>query len=218
MDGKYISLALLIIVSLVQLYALFVRNYKLKSITKIFLLPLIISYYLFATKNINWLLLSALLCGWIGDIILIPRKKLAVAIGGWFFLAEQLLLSTIIGLQINYSNINISWLIILPILYVTFALVYNAKIIKKHINLPLFIFSAGYLAVTGITASLSICLVISNPNLSTGLLLMGTNIFFISDTVLEYVRMADNPKFGTRHIFIMTTYVLAQFLIAFSLI
>ena len=121
MIGVYISLALLIVVSGIHIFSLVKRDYKLKSITKVFILPLIISFYLCATKEINWLVFSALVCGWVGDIILIPKMKTAVAIGGWVFLTGQILMTVAIILKINMVNASLAMLIVLPIIFFIYA-------------------------------------------------------------------------------------------------
>lgn len=218
MIGFYISLSLLIIVSGVHIFSLVKQNYKLKSITKVFILPLIIACYLFGTKTINWLVLSALICGWIGDLILIKKSKLWMAIGGFLFLADQLLITSAILFKINYANVSLVLLICLPICFLLISTIFNYILIKNHVNPVLFVFSVFYLAFNGLTLSMAICLTVSTPIWQYGLLVLGTALFFISDAVLIYVRIVPNPKIDKRHIFIMITYILAQFFSMFGLI
>lgn len=218
MVGKYVSLALLIVLSIVHIFSLCIENRKLKSITKVFILPLIISFYLFSTKNINWLLLSALICGWIGDIILIPKNKTVVTVGGFFFGAEQVLLAVTLGMKISYQNISIVLPIVIPLFYSAFACVYSWFFIKKYVKTPLFCIGVSYSIANGITSSMAMCLLISNPCLNNSLIFVGATLFFVSDMILIYIRMSGNKKIDPKHIFVMITYIIAQFLITFGLI
>lgn len=216
--GQYLSLSLLIVISIIHIFALFKRNRKLKSITKVFLLPLIILFYCFSTKEINWLIFTAFVCGWIGDLILIPKNKIVVPIGGIFFFAEQVILAVALGCIIDYSNIALAWVIVIPIIYAILATTLTTLGIKKSVKLPIFLFGTLYLIVNGITSAMALCLLISTPNILTGLVFLGATCFFVSDTILGYVRMTENPKFDQRHIVIMITYIIAQFLLSIGFI
>ena len=218
MVGKYVSLGLLIVLSIVHIISLCIQNRKMKSITKIFILPLIISFYLFSVSTINWLLLSALICGWIGDLILIPRNKKVMTIGGIFFGAEQVLLATTLAMKIAYQNISIALPIVIPFLYAIFTFIYLWFFLKKHVKTPTFIIGNAYLMSNGVTNAMAMCLLISNPCLNTALIFVGTTCFYLSDMILIYSRMTGSKKLDPKHIFVMITYIIAQFLITFGLI
>lgn len=214
LTGLYICIALLALLSIVHIFALYTRNRKIKSITKPLLLPLIILIYVFIVlskgERINWYIFSALVLGWIGDVILIPKSKVAVLIGGWAFLAEQIILCLGVGYSINYSNVNIGLVIFFPVLFGINAIIYNLIFIKKHVKTPVFILSSGYLAINGVVAGLATALLISMPVVSSGLIFTGAMLFFGSDALLIYVRLTKDPKIDTRHMFIMGSYIFAQ--------
>jgi uncharacterized membrane protein YhhN len=74
MNVNYISLIIFIIISICNIYFVKVGNKKGIYITKPLLIPMLIIFYVLSTENINWLIVSALVFGCLGDILLmLPR-------------------------------------------------------------------------------------------------------------------------------------------------
>lgn len=216
--GKYIFLSLFILASILHLLSLVLCKHKLKAVTKPFLIGSLLGFYLFSIENINWLLFAALIAGFVGDIVLIPRSKKMVPIGGWIFGVEQILLIILISLRIQYTSTLLVWVIVIPLIYTVASLLFMFKVIKKDVKPILFIMASSYMVANGVTSSVALLSLISNPCWQNALIFVGATCFIISDALLLYVRLCNNPKFDKKQIVIMITYIAAQFLITFALI
>lgn len=215
---KYVILGTLIVVSLIHIIGLFFSNYKIKAITKPLIVPLILGFYLLSTQNVNWLIFAALACGWLGDIALLFKTKKGMVAGAFLFLFEQIILVVAIALIVNFSKISLFYVITLPIIYITCAIVFHFIFIRKYQKGTIFTLSNLYLASNGIANAFALVYALSNPTLKAAILFAGTTLFFISDAILIYSRLTKKMNLDPKHIFIMITYILAQTAIVISFI
>jgi len=215
---KYVVLGALGLVTIIHLVGLFLRNYKIKAITKPLLIPLILGYYLLATQQINWIIFAALACGWVGDIILLIRTRKGMVTGAGFFLIEQILLILGIALMVNFSKVNLALLICVPLIYIAVSIGYHFTFIHQYEKGKVFCLSCLYLSANGLASAFAFFNMLSHAGLNSAILYAGTTLFFISDAILIYSRLTKKTNLDPKHVFIMFTYILAQFAIVLSFI
>lgn len=215
-------IGIFVILSCVHIFALITKKFILKSITKALIIPIILAIYLLSVsyleRQFNPLIIAALCLGWLGDLILIPRKKIAVFCGGWFFWAEQVLLIVAVSKLTNLALINRGMLISIPTILALASFAYTILLLEKQTNLLMIVLATGYLATIAILNGISLCLLINNQAPCNISLYIGSLFFFISDALLIYVRLTKKPKFDTRHTLYMTLYIIAQALVMFAFI
>lgn len=216
--GAWIIFGVLVTASVLHLLSFVIKNTTLKAVTKIFIVPTILTFYLLTTKTINWFLFVALVISFIGDIVLIPRDKKVVPMGGYIFLVAHIFLIVCMLTTINYSNINVAWMIVIPIIMAAIAFIFMRLVVYKYLPFSLWWKTCGYLITNGLTCAFAICLCISNPCSNTALIAIGSACFFFSDAVLVYVRLCNDKHYSIWAIVIMVTYILAQFLIMYGFI
>ncbi len=195
--------------SLGHLAACFFEHERLRWLTKVFIVPLLLLGPVL-TQTYNPLLFLGLTLGWIGDILLLfGDKKRLFVIGAFSFVAGHL--SYIAATLLLFFEHN-SLSRIPPYMYVILLLVgvilftiAGCKV-AKHIGSIAYL-GAGYFTI--LFAALLFSLLEQRY-----LLTAAFAVFILSDTILSITRFG--KKVRRRHFYVMLPYILAQTLICLS--
>ncbi|MEL3908942.1 MAG: lysoplasmalogenase family protein [Treponemataceae bacterium] len=182
-----LSLAVFVVGSIVHLVRCYQRRLGLSDITKFILMPLLAIFYVLALLGasfgiINILVLSALVCFWLGDIFLIyDWERVSFYFGMFFFMLAQifLIVATSILLK-DYPFPLIAGLAILLVFIIILAI--KLIFLKKPFAFIGLKFTASlYLISTTVLSYLLVILAIANFNVYTVLMAVGGLCFMLSD-------------------------------------
>lgn len=204
--------ALFLGVSVLHLVACYKRYPKIRSVTKVFLMPLLCALYLVAAPNVRLLIVAALLFGWIGDIFLLFKSgKLFMLLGVVAFALGHVFY---IGAMLSaYPSPHILMLISIAICAVWMTFVYKKLLpyAPKSLKKPGFLYA---LLLSGTTLSaLYVLLVTQSP--AYLIAFIGGLFFMLSDTLLIGQQYRKELKHG--NFYVMLTYILAQGLLILGL-
>lgn len=211
----YLFAALYLADIALQMYACARKDHLLlRRITKCFLMPLLALFYAQFAKTVSPLVISAILSGFVGDVVLLlrPRKFafpagiLAFAAGHVFYVIR--FLSAIPTLP--------DWYIfaILGLICITAALTllhYLWKGLPKKLRPP----SLVYMLIIGAMASCSILFALYGTSDYRWLAAIGGLLFVLSDTTLSIDAFHHPVRY--RNVIVMATYIAAQTLIVLAL-
>lgn len=212
---KYLFAALFLAVSAVHLFACAKKKSKLASTTKGFILLSLCSFYLAAAKDPSIIFAAALVCGFLGDVLLqIPKKGMVY--GGIAFGCEHILLIinnlTLISKAENAFMKTPLWaLIAVPAVWLVIDVI---EIVSLFKNLPgvMKICIPSYITAICVMCATSCLLCITDFWYVTALIAVGSLFFIASDTIL--FRSTYVKKIGhTGGFWIMLTYIAASGLI-----
>lgn len=208
-------LILLGAVLIVHLHGEYRGNRAIKYITKPFLIPLIALYVVFNKGYIgNELVLSALFCGFVGDIALMwESKRRFFKVGLIAFLIGHIIYIYLIAQKVDFLSVNKQNAILILILLTSGFVIFLT--LRKKLN------SLSPLVITYIVTILTLLfLSINTYNNNSFLyktdLLAGVILFTISDVLLS--QSVFNKNIPKAQVLIMATYIPAQLLIILSLI
>ena len=105
---KYISsffLCLFFIVSLLEIMAEYYENKLLIWITKPFILPFLLAYYLSITKKMNKYFLMAMVCSWIANLLFIEDTFKWIIYASIFFLIYRILIIYIVMNKVKMPSL-----------------------------------------------------------------------------------------------------------------
>ena len=210
---RYVFLALFALCSVVHLYHSWLDDTKKRRLTKWALLLLLLGYYLTSTSTFSALLIAALLCSWLGDVLLMPSGNVWFVSGGISFLAAHVLFVLLYLGQVNFAAVN--WFIAIPVALVYVALVTTVlKLTKDETPKAMFIPMFLYLLMNGAMNVFALMQLLSNPCAGAAVAYIGAILFFASDSVLYLNKYYTKKQIVFKHHFtIMLTYLLGEFLI-----
>lgn len=218
---KYISLGslgLFIVFSLCHLYYSWIDNKQGRAVTKPFLLIFLILYYVFATENISYFLLFALITSWLGDILLIPKGHVWFSAGGISFGASHILFILVYSSQILYASVSRIPVIIAAISYAAIVFAVMKKIWSDTPKLMRGTM-ALYLLANGTMNVFALMQLLSNASAGSWIAYIGAILFFISDNTLFLVRYYKKKQIiFKKHFTVMLTYLLGEFMITQGMI
>ncbi|MGV3026463.1 lysoplasmalogenase [Clostridium thermobutyricum] len=204
---------LFLIVSILHVISCYKEITKLRNITKPLLMPILIFNFLFNGKDINTIIILALFFGFLGDVFLIKSKNskffimglLSFLIGHIFYIVE-------LFKNINFKNFYFIYLFSLLIPILTSYFVYNK--IKNYLGsfkAPVII----YIFIIATMLCLSIFYFLTNTTSLPLIAMLGAILFVLSDSILSISTF--KGSFKRDSFFIMITYIMAQFLLSYSL-
>jgi uncharacterized membrane protein YhhN len=210
---KYLFLGLFCLTSLIHLYHSYINDKKNRAKTKPFLLIFLILYYVTAAKNINAMLLAALIASWLGDVPLIPDGHKWFIAGGISFLISHVffIFSYVPGI-IHY---HVNWLIVIPLAIVYFTIAIRIIMAVKD-NTPkmMLIPMNGYLWANSIMNVFALMQWMTLRNTGSLVAYVGAVLFFTSDCLLFLVRYHKNKDhIWRKHFLVMATYLIGELLI-----
>lgn len=213
---KYIPLITFIIFTSIHLYASNKKDKRLRAITKPFLVSSLLVFYLLSTDNVSLTVVLALIFSWIGDVLLIGPGVKWFTVGGISFIFSHFFFVLSYYPDIIFSKINIIFIVVLALAFLITATYIFTKFkpyLKKSLFYPMYI----YLLINATMNCFAIFRCISITNYKTVITCIGALLFFISDTILFFVRFNPNSRFKT-HFWAMLTYSLCELLIVVGLL
>lgn len=200
-------------VSVVHLIACYRRLPRLRTSTKVLLMPLLCAVYLAASPHLRLLVIVALLFGWLGDVFLLFKSSrimmlcgiCAFALGHIFYVGAMLS---------DHPTVHI--LIFVPALlcalWLTFVYKKLLPYAPKSLRKPGFVY-ALLLSCTGLTA---LYLLLTTQRFAYLVCFVGGLFFLISDTILTGQQYRRETKHG--NFYVMLTYIVAQSLLIFGFV
>lgn len=149
----------------------------------------------------------------LGDVFLVFGDTNYFLIGLASFFMGHIAYSSVISQKIVYANNLLIPFIITVTAFITVGITLFIFFQPKLGNMLIPV--VFYLGVLLLITCLSVLLLISKPSTKHILLLIGSVLFFFSDTILAYGKFIGPVK--NEHVMIMLTYAIAQFLIVISL-
>jgi len=217
---RFVFLGLLFIFSSIHLFRSWQDNKKKRPLTKWTLLLCLIGYFVFAGCEVNylyWLLLTALITSWLGDVLLIPQGIKWFIIGGCSFLVTHITLVVLYALQIDFS-MRCLWAIPVAIAYYGFA-GWVIKKLSKYAKTPFRISLLAYLCCNATMNVFAFMLLLTNPCFATAVAFIGALLFFASDCSLFFVKLHENKNLiFKKHFTVMLTYILGELLITIGMV
>lgn len=198
-------MAILGVVSLVYLTTLFFKESILQFILKGCLVPLVLAVYVTSANIILLPVVLALVFGWAGDILLVKISNLlCFRLGLASFLTGHILY--IITMLSYAMPFNITVLIISIAVAVCYGVI-SFRVIKpsKEMRIPVI----AYDAIILIMLVCALQLFLSQRSLFGVFVLAGSFCFLASDTMLALLTFRKKLIY----IYVMITYIAAQFLI-----
>jgi len=193
-------------VSFLDILGVVLQHELLQNIFKpMIILSLIALYFVSVTAKNYWYIL-ALAFSFLGDVLLLDKNNLFL-FGIAAFLLTQLLYIKIIWKHIKESTFQQKWLAAIPfVLYLAVLLFILHDNLNEYL-IPVVIYGSA-ISVFGMIALLNY---IVDTNKINRILLVGAILFIASDSMIALNKFyQERPFYGFA---IMTTYVLAQYLI-----
>jgi len=199
------------IICLTHIIAIAFQKNKLRYITKIFIVPVLLASYLAGKGNHNIFTVLALIFGWIGDILLIKKKKRNIfKLGIISFLAGHLCYILVFlyclgffsgsGWKINF----IALLVYIPVMIIGGICIF--RLIKPFKEMkPIVII---YMIIIESMSLWGLQVFVLHPGFAGVSIFLGSFLFLISDTMLSYYSFRKIKVPGA--VMIMVTYILAQ--------
>lgn len=213
---NYVFLASFIFFTAFHLVASFKKVRHLRVFSKGFIVFSLLAFYVTTAANPSWLVVIALLFSWIGDLLLIPHGTKWFVAGGISFMVSHLFFVFAYMDGIDFGKVNPWFIVLFACLYVSAVALIFVKLVPR-LPKPLIAPMALYLCINGCMNCFAIFRLISNPCAATIITVVGAVSFFISDTMLYFLKF--NKDFLLKsHFGVMLSYCLAEFLIVLGLI
>ncbi|MCX8094569.1 MAG: lysoplasmalogenase [Caldisericia bacterium] len=189
-------------------------NFKLfnkRIFSKTLLMPILLLYYIFSAKNINFLLIFALILSFFGDtFLLFETKKTYFKFGLFSFLLSHIFYLLTFLISLNFLKEGVPFYIFIFIVpYLIYGFTFYKKLfpeiedVKKEILI--------YIIVISLMSFFTIPRFYLFSLKNSLLIFIGSILFIISDSLLSLQIFKGKVKKNS--ILIMLTYGLAQFLI-----
>lgn len=185
-----------------------------RLLTKPFLMPVLLLYFIVASSSPSIIVILAILFGFIGDTFLLSDDSQSLFIAGLLtFLLGHICYIIALANEISIKpSITIIFAIIL-ILGILGALAYSS--LFRHLNkmkLPVL----SYLIIICTMVFYAALFFITENTSSSTFALIGSICFIVSDYILA--RTSFIERFKLHKLYIMSTYLAAQFLLVISFI
>jgi len=209
----YIFLVILSLVSISHIVFIVLKKEWPRRISKCFIVPVLFAVYIAGAPKAQFLIIAALILGWIGDVLLISiQKKTFLMLGLTSFLLGHICYIAVFiqrlgffGFDGAFGEINLPAIIIFTPPAIVLGMVVF-RLIKpiKELYLPVIM----YMAILETLTLFGFQVFIFNPGTAGLLLLSGCICFMISDTILAYYTFRKLKISGA--VLIMAYYILAQ--------
>ncbi len=208
---KAILLCVFILVSAAHLAAAFFEREKPRKITKLFLMPLLLAYVVFARGSLFTPVLLAATFALLGDFFLLePQKPLFFSLGLGSFLLGHL--CYIFAFIVFTGTFHVPMLIIsyIAALFLGFLII---KMIRpaKNMIVPVIVYTAVILSMS----VFALQLMRFNTTIWSVIIFIGSLLFMCSDTILAFFTFHTMPKRG--NFYVMIFYIAAQAFIMIGL-
>jgi len=212
---RYIAIALYLLVIALHLFACASRDrLMLRRVTKCCLMPLLLLCYVVFAAEVSPLVVAAILCGFVGDVLLLFRpRRWSFPAGIFSFAAGHVFYITYFLKGINVSP---AWYICVALglicLFSAITLLrYLWNGLPKKLRPPSFL----YMLIIASMASCAILFALYGASPLRWLAAVGGLIFVASDSTLSIDAFHHPVRY--RNVIVMSTYIVAQTLIVTSL-
>ncbi len=207
---KPLLLVSFLIVSAIYTYAHVHDIENLKYLSKPFLMPLLVSYYLLITKIIDRKFLLALFFAFCGDLFFLTQKESLFILGMSCFLIFMLINMIIIANRIGEIKLAMFYLTLLPFILICIAVI---SIYFGDVGLMKLLFII-YGGVLGLYGAFALYWYLKEKNKWPLLNLIGVLFFFLA-TIGNGLKKVEGPK-DIYKIVNMTFYIASVLLICIS--
>jgi len=207
MKKNKLILGLFVLVSALDIIGIITDNQLMRFIFKPLIMLLLMMYYSFLVEPENKLYLAAIFFAFLGDVFLLFDSQLYFMLGLGAFLIGHILYIKIVAGLLKKSSINQKIMAIIPFAIIFVGLLYLLKDNLGELLIPVIIY-AFVITTFGAISLLNYIIYKSKSNL---ILLGGALFFILSDSTLAINKFYQQESYFP--VFIMTTYILAQYLI-----
>lgn len=209
-------LAVFFLSTAVHLYASLKKDTRLRNITKPFILPALLGFYVTAAREPSVFIILALIFSWIGDVLLIPKGNKWFTAGGIAFMISHAFFVAGYWIDVDFSRIPV-WLILFLAVFFIVAVILIFKKLRPYLPKALFYPMFLYLLINGTMNCFAYFRAVSLLNTAGIITAIGAALFFVSDSSLFFVRFKKDGRLQT-HFLVMLTYSIGEFLIVLGLI
>ncbi len=213
---KYVFIALFAVASVIHLAQSW-KDDQRRAWSKPFLLLFLLLFYLFAAKEISWVLVAALFFSWLGDVLLIPKGSKWFLAGGIAFLVSHILFILVYAPHVAWTKTHL-WLLLPACVYLGAAAAIILKIrpnVPKALQFPMLL----YLAVNSTMNLFALAMLLTLKSPGAAVAYAGAVLFYISDCTLYLVRYHENKNLiFKKHFTVMLTYLLGECLITVGML
>lgn len=206
MYNTFILIAFLT-VSILNIIFNYRNNLKGIYLTKPLIMPLLILYYITLTQNINFIIIGALIFGFLGDVFLLDSKNHFTK-GLLSFFCGHILY--IVAFYLNFTIKGVKGFYLVFIIFYLFYALLLVKELFAYLG-SMKILGTMYMSTIMIMSFISLLMMLQSFTINTVLIFLGTIIFIVSDSVLAFDTFKE--KYAYSGVIIMSTYITAQFLI-----
>ncbi|SHI63787.1 Uncharacterized membrane protein YhhN [Clostridium amylolyticum] len=196
-----------ITVSILNIIFNYRNNLKGIYLTKPLIMPLLILYYITLTQNINFIIIGALIFGFLGDIFLLDSKNHFTK-GLLSFFCGHILY--IVAFYLNFTIRGVKGFYFVFIIFYLFYALLLVKGLFPYLG-SMKILGTMYMSTIMVMSFISLLMMLQSFTINTVLIFLGSIIFIISDSVLAFDTFKE--KYAYSGVIIMSTYITAQFLI-----
>ena len=191
-------------VSLLHLVSILLNRRRLRSISKVSLIPILMVIYSTAAGVFQATALLALIFGWGGDTLLLNGKHLRFFLLGLSsFLAGHVCYAATMLIQagrIEGLVLALSVIAAFPLVYLVYRIINPSKVMK----IPVLVYETVIVLM-----SISCLQLFTARRDTAAALIFGGSLFFLfSDALLGYNRFRKKLKYG--NFFVMLSYIIAQ--------
>jgi len=203
-----------VIVSLVNLFAVQTQDLQLIQYTKPLLMPLLLVMLSSESRGnvtlLTLLMALALIFSWGGDVALMFGDQYFLIGVGCFFIA-QLIYMILFSKAVN-QTMRFRWYFLIP--FIVYGIVFFKRLIPEagDLAIPLIVYGISLLGM----AFMALMRKDVAKAKSFSLVFAGAILFVISDSILAYNKFIG--AFETAGLWIMITYLIAQFMICKGII
>jgi len=194
-------------VSILNIIFNYRNNLKGIYLTKPLIMPLLILYYITLTQNINFIIIGALIFGFLGDVFLLDSKNHFTK-GLLSFFCGHILY--IVAFYLNFTIKGVKGFYLVFIIFYLFYALLLVKELFAYLG-SMKILGTMYMSTIMIMSFISLLMMLQSFTINTVLIFLGTIIFIVSDSVLAFDTFKE--KYAYSGVIIMSTYITAQFLI-----
>lgn len=213
---EYSMLILFVVSTGIHLYASWHRKKPLRNKTKPFILLALLGYYCSRANPVVLTVILALVFSWLGDVLLIPAGTKWFTAGGIAFMVSHVFFILSYLRQVDFKAIPLPVVILLVVVFVAAAMVIF-KFLRPHLPKGLFYPMLLYLIINGMMNCFAWFRSMTIGGAAGWITAVGALLFFISDSLLFFVRFHKGSRLQT-HFLVMLTYSLGEFLIVLGLI
>ena len=215
----YVFLALFLLVSAFHLYDSWTDNARRRAYTKPFLLILLLLYYVFSAGDaFSWVLASALLTSWLGDVLLIPKGNKWFVSGGISFLVSHVLFIFVYLPRVQWDKV-ILWVLIPAALVYAGVSVAVTRAIREKTPKMMLVPLALYLLTNSTMNLFALSQFMTLKSAGAVVAYIGAVCFFASDCTLYLVRYHKKEDLiFKKHFTVMLTYLLGEALITVGML